>query len=379
MNKISVSLLACLLTGTFVQAQTLQETWNVFDVSAKSITEIKVDAVPKTEPEEPVIASVVAEDDREDITGSATGLEKAVVVLEMDLDGHKSLCSGSMVGARTVLTAAHCLNHAGHYMNSVRVYAVGLPPSRDNQKPSKPKDRVTPKTPTDDIIRVLPPKDKQKIPNLPEKIDSIIRRVGPGWPKLKNPAVLNSKVDAGVTAQTQAGDAPSLDDILRGLHNEGYPSAQAQTLWVPSQWIKYTQNNRGSSVNLEKEERYDYGIIVLDNPLGDKTGYLGMGVSSNSELRNASILVVGRGGDKPARSLWRSRGRVGDIHPHYFMHNADQVGGNSGGPIFNAYNTNKIIALANFGDGRQHVNGGYPNGGLRITHGIVNAVKKASK
>ena len=73
------------------------------------------------------VPTIVGDDDREEITGKATGPEKAVVVIEIKKSDTKYLCSGAVVGTNTVLTAAHCLvDKEENYAEQVRVYAVGV-------------------------------------------------------------------------------------------------------------------------------------------------------------------------------------------------------------------------------------------------------------
>lgn len=71
---------------------------------------------------------IVGKDDRQNITDTATGPERAVVVI----DTESGLCSGAMVAPNIVLTAAHCLvNEKGNYSNGAEVFAVSLPSTED--------------------------------------------------------------------------------------------------------------------------------------------------------------------------------------------------------------------------------------------------------
>ncbi len=355
-------LILLLVIGLFhinIYAQKTEDLWAVVELNNSSISN-----ETQKEVQEPQICSIVARDDRMEITGKAKDSEKAVVVLEMTNDsGRRGLCSGSMVGPNIVLTAAHCITEYGRFMRSVQVFAVGMPSDiSHNISHKKQTIKQKPGIPLDDIISEI---NKRKN-NLKDNSSSIFMD--------EIEQIIKDKVNKNNFEQTS-----TLDDILNNLHNGFYPSAKATKLWVPKEYIKLTQNKHNNSVDLDKEEIYDYGILILDNPIGNKTGWLGLTVKSEQQLKNAQITVIGRSGDKPARSLWKADGRISEVYDHYFFHNADIIGGNSGGPIFDKKDPSKIIALANFGNSQKYVSDGYPNGGLRINKHIINIVNNYKK
>lgn len=64
---------------------------------------------------------------RQEITGKATGLDRAAVVLEIRIDDERvSFCSGALVGPNIVLTAAHCIMATDDY-TPIYAVAAGLP------------------------------------------------------------------------------------------------------------------------------------------------------------------------------------------------------------------------------------------------------------
>ena len=334
-------------------------------------------------------ANIVGPDERQDITRNAAGYDKAAVVLEMTLEKGKGGCSGSMIAPNVVLTAAHCLYH-GQYARSVEVFAAGLagqggvnqPRGNQNQpriNPNRPGRNQDPAIRFRDELRNLAPNGRnlfsnRRTPVKPGVTPRQMRKLR-GLGRYFTPtAQLEQEVTKAVDlAEDNLGD---LNNLFNKLREQGVASGKSIQMWVPEGWKKYCNGK-----NFLQAEQYDYGIIVLDTALGNKTGYFGMSSQGHQYLQNKEIYVIGRGGDKPHRTLWKSIGRVGKIVQGFMYHSADMVKGNSGGPIVTSNNPNYIIALNNFeldySGGRQiSPDGTYPNGGLLITDKIIRDVQK---
>lgn len=150
------------------------------------------------------------------------------------------------------------------------------------------------------------------------------------------------------------------------LSTADFPSAESVDLWVPQAYLD------------DATDENDYGLVILKEPLGERTGTLHISIASDLELKNKEVLVIGRGKDKPIASLWEGKGRIGRITPEFIHHNADTREGNSGGPVLDIEQPGRIIALNNYyieesSDPLVHY---YPNGGVRITRKIINDVEK---
>lgn len=330
-----------LLSACGLFAQNAAEQWSVYDIPSKTETVTDLaDMVP---------AAIVGRDDRVNITGKATDFEKAAVVLEMKGKNGRSLCSGAMVGPNIVLTAAHCLTQGKNYMESVQVFATGLPAKAKQPRGKKQK--------------------KQKVSN-PQRNNKdflldLIKNSHKTGSSTKN-LPQNYRLTDAVAQQAE---------ISLAAAKESFPSAQGTKMWVPQGWRNATKG----AVDLEKAEPYDYGIIVLDQPLGNKTGWLNVAAKSAKELKGKNIILLGRGGDKPSRTLWRAEGSVGKVNNLYLFHNADMVGGNSGGPVVLKNDPRTIVALNNFGPSQDRVAQRYiPNGCLRISTKIIDLVRQHS-
>lgn len=339
MNKKLLLVFAAIFSCSAAFAQTDKDSWKVYDFQTRE--ERTVDLT-----EQMIPAAIVGKDDRQNITGRANSFDQAAVVLEMkDYRGHSFLCSGAMVGPKTVLTAAHCLTYNGKLHKSVRVIAVGLPGGGNNnpQRPPKaPRKWNNPSNPDQSLQGLLSQinKSKRRSQNLPDYISQIINS--------KKPAVVSAASDNTI---------------------KGFPSAQAAAMWVPSQW--------DDRKDLIKGEPYDYGIVILDSNLGEKTGWMNLSAKSAKELQGRPIILLGRGGDKPSRTLWKAEGKIGRVEKAFLYHNADMVGGNSGGPVVLKSDPTAIVALNNFGyvyRNDRAPEGTYPNGCLRISDKIIKVV-----
>ncbi len=258
--------------------------------------------------------SIVGEDDRQEITGRAQKFEKAAVVLELEAsDGTKVVCSGAMIGKNIVLTAAHCLTTENNHFYQT-VQVTAAGLQGDKDKSTRQKD----------------------------------------FTKLIKEGLKGSKVNKTPTIS---------EDLI-------FPSAKAVKLWVPLNW-------KNISSKYDEYKSYDYGIIILDSNLGDTTGWFKITSKKTAELQQKEIIVLGRGYDKPLNTLWRSEGRIGSLSSHFIYHNADMVGGNSGGPILLKDDPYTIIAINNFDQGDEYLpEGEYVNGGLRISDDIIISVNK---
>lgn len=86
------------------------------------------------------------------------------------------------------------------------------------------------------------------------------------------------------------------------------------------------------------ETDWDYGIVTLNDNLGDTSGWLGLhATSSASSLDNKSITTAGYPSDKATndnRTMWRSAGVISNVSTYRFGHNADTESGQSGSPVY---------------------------------------------
>ncbi|MGN0023916.1 MAG: trypsin-like serine peptidase [Candidatus Avelusimicrobium sp.] len=332
MNKKLLLVFAAIFSCSAAFAQT--DKWTVYDLQTNEQKTVDLTDEPLMMP-----TAIVGRDDRKDITNKARGFEKAAVLLEaQNSTGMGSLCSGAMIGKNIVLTAAHCLTDSNNQLfPKVRVIAAGLAGGGDDVPP--PSSKKTPKNP-----------NAIKVPRTTAELYAFLLN-----------AIKRASVASASTAEVSSS-SPA---------NASF-SAKAVQLWVPSEW--------DIRQDISIVEPYDYGLIILDSNLGDQTGWLNVAVKSKADLLHKDIILLGRGGDKPQRTLWRANGTIKGVKDKYVYHNADMLSGNSGGPILLEEDPYTIVALNNFGP-RADKSPEYsaPNGGLRINDEILKAIQYNGK
>lgn len=86
------------------------------------------------------------------------------------------------------------------------------------------------------------------------------------------------------------------------------------------------------------EENWDYGIVTLNDDLGDTCGWLGLhATSSASSLDGMNIKTAGYPSDKASgdnRTMWYATGEISNVTTYRFQHDADTASGQSGSPIY---------------------------------------------
>jgi V8-like Glu-specific endopeptidase len=109
---------------------------------------------------------------------------------------------------------------------------------------------------------------------------------------------------------------------------------------------------------------YDTGLLILDQDLGNQTGWMGLAYLSDENLLNHQITVAGYPGDKGGQQLWAATAPIVSVASRRIGYDAFTKGGDSGAGVYIKWkdtNEEKVCA--------DHIMGanGIPNTGSRIS------------
>ena len=135
--------------------------------------------------------------------------------------------------------------------------------------------------------------------------------------------------------------------------NRPYGTAKVVQVWRDQNWHS----------NLDIEN--DWGVVKLDRPIGEKTGWFGVRSTDGQRLSGQTVTVIGYPTDKPANTMWVGSGRVTFESRGRAYHNTDTQPGNSGSPVLDSRST--IMAIHFGGDKFTAVS-------TRMTNNMFNAV-----
>lgn len=80
------------------------------------------------------------------------------------------------------------------------------------------------------------------------------------------------------------------------------------------------------------DEKFDYGAIVLDEPLGDRTGWFGF--AAYTDLQGVRGNISGYPGDKPAGTQWYDSRVIDSTTDRKVFYDIDTFGGQSGAAVY---------------------------------------------
>jgi V8-like Glu-specific endopeptidase len=88
-----------------------------------------------------------------------------------------------------------------------------------------------------------------------------------------------------------------------------------------------------------KDDEEDYGLMVLENPVGDMTGYFGLGVLPPEHIKKLTLNVTGypsdKVKDKPYQyEMWKMAGKPKEIDKGYIIYQIDTASGQSGSGVW---------------------------------------------
>lgn len=139
--------------------------------------------------------------------------------------------------------------------------------------------------------------------------------------------------------------------VYTGLDDKLIPSGEASAVKV----FTYTDwTERG-------DQRFDIALLILDQSLGQETGWAGLLCESDDELTKRKVRITGYPGDKGLKQLWGMRDTISKISPEEFEYEIDTCAGQSGSPIWlDNYDNPMIIGIHTLG-------GDSSNSGVRLS------------
>jgi glutamyl endopeptidase len=138
-------------------------------------------------------------------------------------------------------------------------------------------------------------------------------------------------------------------EVVPGMNGAGRPygSSVGTNFRSVNGWVNDTDPN------------FDYGAIILPNPLGNVVGYFGFANLTDASLNNLLVNNSGYPGDKPFGTQWFNAGRVSSITSRKIYYMLDTFGGQSGSPVWRYLNgARHAVGI--------HAYGGCPNSATRI-------------
>ncbi len=120
----------------------------------------------------------------------------------------------------------------------------------------------------------------------------------------------------------------------------------------------------------QADREYDYGAIILDSRLGDRTGWFGFGVYGDADLAIVTANISGYPGDKPSGTQWYGARQVDSTGSRKVFYDVDTAGGQSGSAVYRIKDGHRYgIAVHAYG-------GPTVNSGTRINRAVFDNMKK---
>lgn len=133
------------------------------------------------------------------------------------------------------------------------------------------------------------------------------------------------------------------------LHFDGVPAVQ---LWSVAGWTENTDSN------------WDFGLMVLEDDVADKTGHLGIiAFRDYQQLLQQRVNVTGYPGDKGGKEMWTHNDVIKSASENRLLYDIDTTGGTSGATVYSNFKNDESYHVCAI-----HTTGHYSgNGATRIS------------
>jgi V8-like Glu-specific endopeptidase len=170
--------------------------------------------------------------------------------------------------------------------------------------------------------------------------------------------------------ESQMGGWATQIEVSPGQDGNNFPysSVVSKKFEVPEEWVA----SRGTNPD------FDYGVIFLDQPLGERTGWFSVAIPDNNKLDGARVNLAGYPAD-PAGGFGTYQlfhaDLASDIGDSRFFYAIDTYGGQSGAPVWIELDDNgnrQVVGIHTYGIG-----GSFKlNSATRITPTILTDIKQ---
>lgn len=143
-------------------------------------------------------------------------------------------------------------------------------------------------------------------------------------------------------------------EVIPGRNGKERPfgSAVSRTFHAPPEWTE------------DGKENHDYGVIILDTPLGERAGTFGVGVYTREQLSAVTANISGYPGGALSGTQWFHSRKLKEIMAERVFYDVDTEDGQSGAPVWRIINRRRYaFAIHTYG-------GTSRNSGTRITAAV---------
>jgi TPR repeat protein/V8-like Glu-specific endopeptidase len=114
----------------------------------------------------------------------------------------------------------------------------------------------------------------------------------------------------------------------------------------------------------EKDAKFDLALLVLEKPIGLKTGWCGLLCLSDKELLDHHVNITGYPGDKGFNQLWGMRHTIKKVKSEQLFYDIDTYSGQSGSGIWiNKWCSPYTVGIHTLGEGKLMTG----NSGVRLS------------
>ncbi len=173
-------------------------------------------------------------------------------------------------------------------------------------------------------------------------------------------------ITAGHCVFIRNSGVPGRDGWVR--HVDVMPGRDGSSLPYGSTRIPRASIRSVTGWTVNGSHEYDYGALLLpNNDLGSRTGWLGAANFSDSTLTSSVGNLSGYPGDKAAGTQWYHARRIQSVGPRKVYYDIDTFRGQSGSAVYVVSNgARHAVAI--------HAYGGSSNSGTRINAGVLNTI-----